>query len=117
MIVPAYTPVPGSGIMTNKASPQYPYLRKLSFEPFLARRAIQKADFLYQCHRSKSLLKLSKKKSIIGKTKILADRAITKTKTGFKSLSSPYGIPIFASPKGERLHKKVMIKSTSMNVQ
>jgi len=43
----------------------------------------------------------------MGKTRILAPKAITKTKNGFKSFAIPYGIPTLASPKGERLHKMV----------
>lgn len=45
-ILPAYTPVPGSGIITKKINPQNPYLVILVPAPDLARRATHIDAFL-----------------------------------------------------------------------
>lgn len=45
-ILPAYTPVPGSGIITKRISPQKPYFWILDPDPVLALRATQIAPFL-----------------------------------------------------------------------
>ena len=84
-ILPAYTPVPGRGIITKNMSPQKPYFLILSPEPTLALLAIQIAIFLYACHLKRLRLMCSKKNIIIGKTKILAKIEINKTQKIFKS--------------------------------
>ena len=81
---------------------------------FFQVRATQSALFLYQCHLVNQRLIFSRKNIVNGKTRILAIIASNNTRYGFRSLSKPYGIPALASPSGDKLHKIVIMNSSTI---
>lgn len=113
-IDPAYTTARGKGIITNNVSPEYPNFFTDSPIPFFALWATQSALFLYQCHLVNQRLIFSRKNIVNGKTRILAIIASNNTRYGFRSLSKPYGIPALAYPSGDKLHKIVIMNSSTI---